>query len=117
MFPYFGWLFNCTFFGFVKSVILFSGCENAWLIQYANDVNIRNLNEATCQSPAELAGVRLAETVEMAQKCNIEVVDDDDTQGMWPTHTHNHRLNSLVHLTLLSLGTTLIVFNWKQQVC
>ena len=69
-------------------MILFSGCENAWLIQYANDVNIRNLNEATCQSPAELAGVRLAEAVEMAQKCNIEVVDDD-TQGMWPTHTQS----------------------------
>ena len=59
-----------------------------WLIQYSKEYYSRNLDEAKCQSPAELSGVRLSEIDDSTiKKCNIEVVDD--TLGMWS----NPRLN------------------------
>ena len=68
--------------------LFFSGCSSAWLIQYASEMrSLDHLNDAVCQTPVALTGVRLGEAT-IADECNVKYVDD--AQGM----------RSLITLTL-----------------
>ena len=51
--------------------MVFSGCDAMWLIQYAEEMNIRNLNLATCANGLKLEDLT-AQRQKLAEKCNFE---------------------------------------------
>ena len=52
-------------------IMVFSGCDAMWLIQYAEEMNIRNLNLATCANGLKLEDLT-AQRQKLAEKCNFE---------------------------------------------